>query len=60
MVVKPPHIDVVNLGNATFTVTVRVTRRFRVRIWLGERLMLLAAWVMPADVRVFVNSEDEK
>lgn len=40
------------LDHVTLTVTVRVSREFRVRQWISLRLIRLAGWVMGFGVEV--------
>ena len=47
------------LGHATLDLDVRVTREFKIRMWIGVRLIRLAAWVMGGKSR-FTYSKDKQ
>jgi hypothetical protein len=38
--------------NVTLNVTVRTTKQFRLRVWLGTRLIMLAGWIMGCNIFV--------
>lgn len=55
------YIDVNKLvSQVALKIEIRGARRLRFRLWLGAKIMALAAWVMGADTSVTVTSETQQ
>jgi len=52
-IVKAPKVNVNHLdGKLIITMTVKPTRRFRLRIWLARVCFVIGAKIMPCDTEV--------
>lgn len=52
------EFDLKDCKGASLTIKIRVTRRFRVRIWIAEKLFKLAGWVMNCKTEVELCSSE--
>jgi hypothetical protein len=46
------------LPRSTMHVTMRISKRFKLRLWLGLKLLELAIWVMPCAGHINLEDED--
>jgi len=52
-------VEIRDLSGTTMTVSVRVTRELRVRLWIATRMIQLAAFVLRSEVDIDCKNEDE-
>ncbi len=52
---KVADVVISDLKTGELTVRVRVTRRFKFKVWIGIRLLRLGAWLMPFNVSIEVK-----